>query len=71
MLDRLLAIALNGVILGLIAALSAAALIYTHGAALRLFEGGFESGLRSLAAAVALGVGAAFTIRYRNDLADR
>ena len=71
MVDRLISIALNLTIMGLITALAAASLICGHTGLLRILEAAPGRGAPLLGAAAASAVAALLVIRYRNDLVDR
>lgn len=71
MIDRLLRVALNTVIMGLISGASAGALVCAHWGVLRLLSGLVGEGTRYLAGAAALSLTSFFLIRNRNELVDR
>lgn len=71
MIDRVLAGALNFVIVGMIALLSAASLACGHWGALRMLSGNWTGGGVLLGVAAVFAVATWLLIRNRNDLVDR
>ena len=71
MIDRVLAGALNFVIVSMIAVLSAASLACAHWGVLRMFSGNWTGGAVLVAVALVLASATWFLIRNRNDLVDR
>jgi hypothetical protein len=71
MIDRVLAGALNFVIVTMIAVLSAASLACGHWGVLRMFGGNWPGGVVLVAVSALLALSAWMLIRNRNDLVDR
>lgn len=71
MADRLLAGVLNLVIMSLISAMAGAALFCAYSGVLDIFSAVPRTGVALLISALALSIGAALTINYRNDLVDK
>ena len=71
MIDRVLAGALNFVIVSMIAVLSAASLACGHWGVLRMFSGNWSGGTVLVGIALVLAIATWLLIRNRNDLVDR